>query len=327
MTSIGIYNFLLSILGLRSELLDFTSDLTPTNNAGKAFTKKFLKLLSIFIGITFAIVYPNETDFIVSKTPRRLNGKMSVEYFIAFTFFYIKYIVTVIIFVLQFWKEHQISNQQTEIKQIFQHLWKINQHSLNKRSKCLNKHSLRLTSLLNLWNRRRPVTRIDLNIFNRNHLIRMFIAILIRSIACYLEYQQIFERIICDKGSSFHLIWFAYPTIFIDFFIWHLSISVQQHIKLFELLDQTINAMAIDMCQHCIINEFRAKNEQNPNSRNMKMETLIGIHNELCLATTKLQQLNAIQINLAILNSFGNITIEVRSEMHIFVHSFQFCIV
>lgn len=313
MTSIGIYNFLLCILGLRSELLDFNSKLSATiSHTGNAFTKKFLKLISICIGITFAVVYPIETASIVSKTPRRPNGKVSVEYFIAFTFFYIKYIVTVIIFVLQFWKEHQLSHQQTEIKQIFQRLWEMNQCSLNKRPKNVHTHSLRLASLLNLNNRRRPVTRNDLNIFNRMHLIRMFGAILIRSISCYLEYHQIFERIIRNKESSFHLIWFSYPTVFIDFFIWHLSISVQQHIKLFELLDQTINSMAIDMRQHSIIQECRVENEQNENGNVQNMETLIGIHYELCLATAKLQQLNAIQINLAILNSFGNIIIEVR---------------
>lgn len=310
MTSIGIYNFVLRILGLRMELLDFNLKLSPIGHTGNAFTKQLFKLVSIVIGITFAVTYPTETASIVSKTPRLPNGKMSVEYFIAFTFFYIKYIVTVIIFVLQFWKEHQISNQQTEIKQIFQRLWEINQYLLNKRSKIVHKYSLRLASLLNLRNRRQPVTRINLNIFNRMHLIRMFVTILIRSVSCYLEYYQIFERIIRNKESSFHLIWFSYPTVFIDFFIWHLSISVQQHIKLFELLDQTINSMAIDMRQHCIANEYRIENEQNEHIR--KMETLIGIHYELCLATVKLQQLYAIQINLAILNSFGNIIIEVR---------------
>lgn len=145
----------------------------------------------------------------------------------------------------------------------------------------------------------------------------MFVAILIRSISCYLEYHQIFERIICDKESSFHLIWFSYPTVFIDFFIWHLSISVKQHIKLFELLDQTINVMAIDIRQHYINieNEFCAHKKIKPYENTRKMETLIRIHYELCLATVKLQQLNAIQINLAILNSFVNIIIEV-SESH-----------
>lgn len=323
MTSIGIYNFLLRILGLRSELLDFNSELSATTKTVNTFTKKFWNWVSLAVGITFAVMYPNETTSIVSKTPRLPNGKMSVEHFIAFTFFYIKYIVTVIIFVLQFWREHQMLNQQTEIKQIFQRLWKINQYSLNKRPKIMHKHSLRLASLLNLRNRRRPMTRIDLNIFNRNHLIRMLIAIWIRSVSCYLEYHEIFERIIRDKESSFHLIWFSYPTIFIDFFIWHLSISVQQHIKLFELLDETINSMAIDMRQCCIINEIRAENEQNENN-NQNMEQLIEIHSELCLATAKLQQLNAIQINLAILNSFGNIIIEVRIT-YLFAY-FVFCV-
>lgn len=155
MTSIGIYNFLLRILGVRSELLDFNSQLTPTNRPVNTFTKQFLKLISIVIGITFAIVYPIETASIISKTPQTSNGKTSLEYFIAFTFFYIKYIVMIIIFVLQFWKEHQILDQQMEIKRIFQCLWEIKKNTLNNNNNCPknghnHKNSLRLSSLLNL---------------------------------------------------------------------------------------------------------------------------------------------------------------------------------
>lgn len=307
-SSIKCFNLILRIFGIQNGLFNFSTSSSNNSIITTSSTLDHLfKCIPLIIGLTFAFVYPTEASSIVSRTPLGKNGKKTVDYFIGYAYFDIKYLVTIIIYGLQFRNEQLIMIQQMKIQRIFQRLWKLNQrwchqpHSVQMRS-------LRLQSLFHLCNHQhQPITLAALNVFSGWHLLKIFFAISIRCGASYLEYHYIFERLVPGIMHSMCTIWFFYPIIFIDLFVWHASISVQQQTKLFELLNETLDTITIDIRQRML------KTFDKCHSNNM--ETLIEIHDELRASIQTIQQLNVIQVNAAILNAFTNIIIEVREPI------------
>lgn len=368
-SSIDFYNLLLRLLGIRMKLLNFSAnenvELRPQNRNArnndvdtlqtgplppppspsssppttKYTIKQFLNGVPFIIGFTFAIIFPTVTMKVIAETPLGKNGKKTVDYFIRYAYFNIAYIVTIVIYLLQYRNERTMTVQQTEMKRIFERLWRINRYWCNgQRNFCdgnehfHNIHSLRLESLLRLCNHQRPLTRTDLNAFNGMHLMRIFFAIACCTMANYLEYYHIFERSTHGEMNSFNSILYFYPTVFIDLFIWQLSIAVHQYKKLFELLNQTLDAVSIDIRRLMLLHRnndqscgrswsednihtriwFRNMNKCHLNTSNRHIEALIEIHDELRSCVQTFQQLNTIQVNAAILNAFANIIINVR---------------
>lgn len=338
-SSIDFYNLLLCALGIRTKLLDFRRKLCKWKNNNDSVTvtvttatttihpinnslNQILKCIPFAIGFAFAYIYPKETLSIVSRIPFAKNGKKSVDYFIGCAYFYLKYIVTILIYLMQFRNERFVFIQQSEIMVIFQRLWSLNEIVCRTKCTISKTKNLALNMLHHLNNHRHSITLATMNVFTDLHLLQIFTVIIVRTIASYFEYNHVCQHITqnnCKIKHSYHVIWFFFPNIFIDLFVWQLSITLHQYIKLFELLNQIFDTVGIDMRHRMLLHDLYKfggtikKRHFHTNQRHI--ETLIDMHQQLTTNTHHFQQLNTIQVNACILNAFANIIMEVRNEI------------
>lgn len=306
-----LYKLLLSLLGIRTKLLDFRIALNnETRATDKILNNVWLKLLSAIFFIAFIFYYPILASNFIIHWPLDKNKK-NIDYVVVHLYFYSKYFVIIIIYLVEFLTEKPTIYYQNEIEGVLFRLkdiyltWSVQQ---KKNQPNLAKLCETLTSL---------------KILTKERLLRIFVVVF----SCYLfssfRYAHVFKE--C-KNEHFHdFILGIVPNLFISLFILHSSTIIVQYAKVFGLLNEMIQLIASDIAAQIssstlnrnVIPYFahikfsRTQYERQLHITTKHIARLIESHNEFRANLAKLRKYHSIQLNVIVLNDFLNIIFEV----------------
>lgn len=312
---VHLYKILLSLLGIRTKLLDFS--IAPNNETSatdKILNNIWLKLLSAVIFVAFIFHYPMLVSNFITHWPLDKNKK-NVDFVVVHVYFYSKYFVIIIIYLVEFLTEKSSIHYQTEIESVLFRLkdiyltWSVQQ----------KKTQPNLAKLCE--------TLSNLNVLTKERSLRIFVV----GFCCYLfssfRYAHVFKE--C-KNEHFHdFILGLIPNLYISSFILHSSTIIVQYAKVFGLLNEMFQVIASDMAAQ--ISSSTLNRNSIPYFTNLKFSRtqyerqlhittkhiarLMGSHNEFRANIAKLRKYHSIQLNAVVLNDFLNIIFEVSVNL------------
>lgn len=335
---VRLFNILLCFLGIRTKVIDFQSEIENKHqNVVRDRLKYYLKFLPFIFCVAFLFKYPLITSRILSNMPYGVNGKRTVDYFIAYAYFNVRFAVLIIIYIFQYYNKRSIEEEQSKIERNFYRLWEINKYWQKNANFYSNGTKFPKANICS--SSKQILTQASINSLSNIHLIRilLFLTIYVIFNLTNIHFASGFEDLYVNE-----LIWYFYPKAFINFFIWQLSISVQQQSKLFELLNNTIEMVATDMHnqiasrsydENCV-NDLWAvhctaainKRQLQLHRMNSHIEKLIEIHDELRASATTFQQFNSIQVTALIVNGLVNVISKVSILILLLLFICDLCI-
>lgn len=311
--TMNFYNVFLCLLGIHTKLLDFHGISTKeTTTDKKPLKKSLLKLASAIIFISFVLHYPILISEIISHIPIK-KSKKNVEYFVYYAHSYSKYVIIIVIYILELLTEKSIQRYQKKIERILLRL----DHIYAYWAQNSNKKLFKSKSLYD--------TLIKMSILNNKQFIKIILFICCCTLFNTSKYVFIFNG--CVDEHIYDFFFNNLPYIFISTFVLHSSFIIVQYTKLFCLLNEIIKVIASDISKRVSGNtkqlyrmDKSIGKQFNETTDSRQLQTsisniaiLIETHDDLRANIVKLQKFHSIQWNSIVLYSFLNIIFEVRN--------------
>lgn len=295
---------------------------------------KYWKIYSFALCIAFAYGYPCALAKFLLKNPT--NGKQGVNYFITWLYFGAKYIVTIIIYMVQLWNDKQLYGIQMESMRIYRKLCRFT-----------------MAAHLRQWPQRRTQQRQQFPIIgfpfddnvglhsnqhyyqrqNATNFAKTLAMIVGYCIVSYLKLVHIFHQ--PNTMNAFDLACYYYPNVYICLYVTQFSIGVRQQIHIFGKMNNVFQHFIIELNYFGVERDgaadasMRVKrsigklNGRNAGMRHAvnKLNALIIMHGALRRINSALECIVSLPIVFIIANAFMNIISEVRLIIYTYIES------
>lgn len=300
-----LYHFILSLLGIRIQLFDF-SCIENDRKTPNSIKKRLFKWTSAIVFMSFFSIYPILISNILSYSPIFGNQKR-IEYFVVVLNLYIKFVALVSVFIFEFVRERKVIACQNKVKRDLMPL----EHVYSNWFAHLNGRKYKSKN----WN----VTLTKVTDLNCGRGLIIIFVMAAYNVCLSISLLKSFDM----KVSKFYeALTIFIPNLCITIFIWHLSELSVQCKKMFELLDEIIEAIANDICKQLSMrtkkhNRFKyfvvaTMTENKLNMAINDLATAMECHNNLKTNVLNMRNLYTLQSNTVILSDFIGIIIEVQ---------------
>lgn len=288
--------------------------------------------LSITICIAFACGYPYSISKLLQNPT---NGKKGVNYFITYIYYGAKYIVTLIIYFVQFRNDQQFQYIQRLSQTMYGQLCRFN---LMQQKQC---------PPFLVGYRFEPRDQMSINAWNVGNFCKTIAMMVGYLYVNYLKLTHIFHN--PSAMTIFDLFCYYYPNVFICLYVTQFYIGIQQQVYIFNEINTVFSEFIEELNYFGVrtnaaqkntspIVHVLARNNANGNAvvdvekenhandrigRIMylpvaidKLNELIFIHETLRYVNTRLERMHSMQIVFIIVNAFMNIVSEVNANCH-----------